>query len=105
MGLAIGRREFPIGAEVGPAVLERGARIFEALDSVIEGHNAGDFFAQLPAGFTSEQMRSLGVNRPAKVAQDFPFRPRFADLTRNFRTEHYAPFGARLVSSLFLLLS
>src|SRR6266545_7523461 len=96
MGLAIGRRKVPATAEMPAAILEGGARVFEVLDAVVERDDAGDFLAQLPAGFAAEQVCAVGTGRGGQITQNSPFRARFAHLAWNFRTEHDAAFRARL---------
>ena len=70
VGFAVGGGKFPAGAEVRTTVLNGVATLFEVLHAVIEGHDPGDFFAHLPAGFAAEEMGALWGYRRCKLAQD-----------------------------------
>src|SRR5947208_14899012 len=105
MGLAVGRRERPAGAEVRAAVLERVAGAFEVLDAVVERNDAGDLLAQFPAGFASQQMRAIGKRCRGDIAHDFPFSARFADLAWDFGAEHDASPGAGFGAAVVLLVA
>src|ERR1043165_3244571 len=104
MSPAIRRRKFPAGAKMRAAVLERVARVFKILDAVVERDDAGDFVADFPSRFAAENMGAFRLDRRRQITQNSPFGPRFANLARNFRTEHDATFGARLGAAIVLLV-
>ncbi len=80
-------------------------KILQVLAPIIEWNNRRDFLAHLPARLTAQQLSALGVNRGGKLAQDFPFGSRLADLAGNFRTEHDAPLGAGFGAAIVLLVT
>src|SRR5262245_3824955 len=103
VGFAIGRSELPVGAQMRTAVLERVTRTPQVLDTVIEGHHAGDFLADLPAVFATEPLGAFAIDCLGQIAQDAPFGTRFTDGTWDFRTERNASLGGRLRSTVVLL--
>src|SRR4051812_20050723 len=105
MGFAVGCWKFPIATKMRAAVLDGVAGFAEVLDAVVEWNDAGDFFAHLPTGLTTEQVRAIGISSRGQVAQDFPFGAGFADLARNFRTERDAAFGGGFGSTVVLFVS
>src|SRR5439155_15625749 len=102
MGLAIGRGEFPTGTEVWSAVLKCISGFAQLLETIIHRDNARNLLAHFPTGLAAEQMRALRINRGCEFPQDFPFRARFSNLPRNFRTKNDASLGDRFRPAVIL---
>ena len=70
------------------AILEGVTRFSQMLDAIVERDDAGDLFAHLRAAFATELMGAFGKGRRREVAQNLPFRARFADSARDFRAHN-----------------
>src|SRR2546423_14380400 len=105
MSFSIRRCEFEIGAEMRPAVLKGFAGLAKVLDAIIKRNDPSNFFAHFPTGFAREQMGALGKRSSRDVAQNLPFGAGFADLARNFRSEHDSAFGAGFGAAIVLLVT
>src|SRR5260370_17082971 len=104
VGFAVGRWEFPIGAEMRTAVLKGVTGLVQMLEAIVEGDDPGDLLAHGRAGLAAEELGAVRVGRRGELAQDFPLGFRFTDLAWNLRTENDAPFGAGFVAPILLLL-
>src|SRR5581483_11831136 len=104
MCLAVGGGKFPISTQMRAAVLESIAGFVELLKTIVERHDAGNFLAHLPTGFTAKQMCAPGMDRGRQFAQDFPLGARLADLPGNFRAEYDAPLGDGFRSAIVLFI-
>src|SRR5213594_1860372 len=102
MSFAIGRREFPIGAELLTAVLERVAGLAQVLNAVVERDHPRDFLPHFRPGFAGELVRAFRMNSGGYFAQDFPFCSRFTNLPRDFRAEHDTALRACLSAAVVL---
>src|SRR6185503_15850088 len=105
MSFTVGCREFPIGAEVLTAVLERVAGLAQLLNTVVERDHPRDFLPHFQPGFAGEQVRAFRLNSGGDFAQDLPFCASFADLPWDFRAEHDAALRARLSAAVILFVT
>src|SRR5437763_15459606 len=87
MRLAVRSRKLSIGAGMGTAVLESVAGFAEMLNAFIEGHNTSNLLAELPPGFTTQQVRAFGIARGSQLAQYLPLGAGFPDLAGDFWAE------------------
>src|SRR6476659_800923 len=87
------------------AVLDRVAGFSEVLDAFVQRDDTRDLFAHFPTGFTTEQMRAVGINFGSEIAENFPFRARFADLPWNFGAESNSTLGRCFDSAVVLFVT
>ena len=86
-------------------VLEGVARLGQVLHAIVERNDACDFLPHLLARRATERVPPFWIRGQCNVAQDLPFRPRFAHLAGDFGREHHAPLGARFRAAVVLFVA
>src|SRR5436190_24132457 len=95
MGLAVGRGEFPISAEMRTAILVIVAGFAQVLKTVVEGNDGSDFFAHGPAGLASKELCFFRISVRGEFAENLPLGAGFANLARDFGTKNNPALGRR----------
>ena len=73
VGFAVRRREPPVRAKVRATVLNGIAGLLQVLDSIIKGHDPGDFLAQPLTRLPTQQVGALRKGSSGHFAKDLPF--------------------------------